>query len=142
MNLENIFIVDVDGTIASCEGIRSPFDESKVHLDVPLPTIEVIQSLILNGHKIIYFSGRTDSSKLQTCKWISDNIIGAGSIIIHMRKTGDRRPDDVVKEEMYNTYIKDKYTVLGVFEDRLRVARLWYKLGLWVYNVNQGLSEF
>jgi predicted kinase len=32
---KKIVLVDVDGTLADCTDIRSPFDESKVHLDKP-----------------------------------------------------------------------------------------------------------
>mgnify|MGYP003433581663 FL=1 len=59
-----------------------------------------------------------------------------------MRQFKDMRSDDIVKEEMYNTHIKDKYEVIGVFDDRLKVCRMWYKLGLFVFNCNQGLIEF
>jgi len=59
-----------------------------------------------------------------------------------MRKHGDYRPDDIVKKEMYDAFIKDQYNVLGVFDDRLKVVRMWEGLGLWVFNCNQGNVEF
>lgn len=34
-----IVIVDVDGTLANSDGIRSPYDEEKVHLDEPYPVV-------------------------------------------------------------------------------------------------------
>lgn len=37
---------------------------------------------------------------------------------------------------------KDIHTVIGVFDDRLKVCRMWYRLGLFVFNCNQGLKEF
>lgn len=148
--MENIWLCDIDGTLASHDGIRNPYDESKVLLDKPLPTCEVIESLLEHQHTIIFLSGRTDRCMNDTKKWLSDNISylnfdeNSFSITseLYMRKTGDNRPDEIIKEEIYNTYIKDKYNVLGVFDDRLKVCRMWYKLGLFVFNCNQGLKEF
>lgn len=138
---QGVYICDIDGTIASHEGIRGPYEEHKVLLDVPLPTIKVINSLYNCEEKIIFFSGRTEACKKDTIKWLDDHLT-IDYPELYMRKVGDSRSDDIVKEEMYNVYIKDKYEVLGVFDDRLRVCRMWYKLGLFVFNCNQGLKEF
>lgn len=141
--MQNIYLCDIDGTLASHEEIRSPYDETKVHLDIPLPTCKIIETLH-DYYKIIFFSGRTDKCKNETIKWLCENIayLKDREFEIYMRKVGDIRSDDIVKEELYNTYIKDKYNVLGVFDDRLKVCRMWYKLGLFVFNCNQGLVEF
>jgi len=139
--MQNIYLCDIDGTLADHQGIRSPFDESKVGLDKPLPTVDLIKSLIATGDRIIYFSGRTDSCRLETIKWLT-KYIDDGEPELYMRKTGDFRNDAILKKEMYNTYIKDKYNDLGVFDDRLRVCHMWYELGLFVFCCNQGLKEF
>jgi hypothetical protein len=47
-----------------------------------------------------------------------------------MRRSGDNRCDSIVKEEIYNDYIKDKYNVLAVFDDRDRVCDMWRRIGL------------
>jgi hypothetical protein len=52
-----------------------------------------------------------------------------------MRKTDDNRCDSIVKEEIYNEYIKDKYNVLAVFDDRDRVVDMWRRIGLPTYQV-------
>lgn len=139
--MQGIYLVDIDGTIAEGKSHRSPYDESKVFLDLPLPTIRVIKSLIATGEKIIYFSGRTDGCRLETIKWIT-KYVDTDEPELYMRKSGDTRSDDIVKKEMYETYIKDKFEVFGVFDDRKRVKRMWVSLGLWVFDVNQKDEEF
>lgn len=139
--MKNIYICDIDGTLSDFRTHRGPFDEHKVFDDIPLPTVEVIKSLISNGHKIIYISGRSDKCKLDTIKWLT-KFISNDPPELYMRVYGDLRSDEIIKEEIYNTYIKDTYNVLGLFDDRLKVCRMWYKLGLFVFNCNQGLIEF
>ena len=152
MNLEKVYIVDIDGTLAKHEPHRGPFEEHLVHLDTALPTCKVIHELITGGNRVIYFSGRTDKCYSSTIKWILDNIEGyyGGKDVDHMnpepelymRKSGDSRGDDIIKKELYDLHIKDKYEVIGVFDDRLKVVRMWWDLGLFVFNCNQGNIEF
>ena len=138
--MRDIFLCDIDGTLSTYGTHRSPYDETKVHLDIPLPTCQVIKSLHLCGYKIIFFSGRTEGCREDTTKWIKDHTSIHPEL--YMRKSDDRRSDDVVKEELYNMHIKDIYNVVGVFDDRLRVVRKWVELGLFVFNTNQTLKEF
>jgi len=136
-----VYLCDIDGTLSDHQKIRSPYDESKVFLDKPLPTCNVIKSLIATGDKIIYFSGRTESCRLETIKWLT-KYINDGIPDLYMRQIGDQRNDSIIKKELYDNHIRDKYKVLGVFDDRLRVCHMWYELGLFVFNCNQGLKEF
>ncbi len=138
--MENIYLCDIDGTLSDFRHHRGPFEEHKVIDDTPLPTIHVIKSLLQTGSRIIYFSGRTEACRIDTSKWILSHIGEYPEL--YMRKEKDQRGDDIVKEELYNTYIKDKYNVIAVFDDRLKVIRMWNKLGVWVFNCNQHLIEF
>lgn len=143
MNNKTCFIVDLDGTLASHKGIRDVFDESKVSLDKELPTCRVIDALRFNGENIIFFSGRTDKCYEDSKVWLSEATnIPKSQIKLYMRKAGDYRSDEIIKKELYDTHIKDKYEVLGVFDDRLKVIRMWESLGLFVFNCNQGNIEF
>ena len=45
-----------------------------------------------------------------------------------MRPEGDRRKDFVVKEELFWDNIGEKYDVVGVFDDRPQVLRMWREL--------------
>jgi len=139
MPKKKIYLCDIDGTLANNKH-RGPFEEGKVIDDTPLPTVTILKSLIESKHRIIYFSGRTEKCRTDTTKWLREHV--GGEIKLYMREKRDNRGDDTLKEELYNTYIKDKYQVIGVFDDRLRVCRMWYKLGIFVFNCNQGLEEF
>nr|DAI39653.1 MAG TPA: polynucleotide kinase [Caudoviricetes sp.] len=56
-----------------------------------------------------------------------------------MRKEKDYRKDSIVKTEIYNEYIKDKYCVTAVFDDRDQVVNdCWRKLGLLCNQVWKG----
>ena len=61
---------------------------------------------------------------------------------LHMRKLGDYRSDDIVKRELYEANILNKYTVLACFDDRLRVCRLWYNLGLPIFRFGNPDANF
>ena len=55
-----------------------------------------------------------------------------------MRKTGDNRKDAIVKREIYETHIKDKYQVDYVLYDRNQVVEMWRSLGLTCLQVADG----
>lgn len=141
MSKKQVFLCDIDGTIASAEGIRNIYDESLVSKDRPLPTVTLIKALAHLSFTIIFVSGRTDKCKEDTLNWIK-NWTGITKPEIYMRKSGDRRPDVEIKKEIYEKEILPKYEVYAVFDDRLSVCRMWYELGLFVFNCNQGLKEF
>lgn len=144
--MENrIYLCDIDGTLADNKH-RNPFNEKEVLQDGPIiPVIEVITSLMNADIQIIFFSGRTEACKAQTIQWLRMWFNYADwekDPEIYMRAIDDNRGDEIVKKELYDTHIKDKYEVVGVFDDRMKVCRMWYELGLFVFNVNQGLKEF
>ena len=139
--LPDCIIVDVDGTLAyKCD--RDIFDYSKVINDIPNENlIKIIQSLWGDGEiltperNIIILSGREDSSRQQTEEWLNDNEVVHDELF--MRKTGDHRDDTIVKKELYEEHIKGKYNVIGVFDDRPKVVRMWKSLGLFVLDCNR-----
>jgi hypothetical protein len=60
---------------------------------------------------------------------------------LYMRKAGDYRSDDIVKEEIFNKYFGDvKDRVLCVFDDRPRVIRMWRRIGIPVFDCGLGVE--
>lgn len=55
-----------------------------------------------------------------------------------MRPAGDSRRDAIVKREIFEEEIRDRWRVVGVFDDRQQVARRWRELGLTVSQVAEG----
>jgi len=57
---------------------------------------------------------------------------------LFMRATGDQRRDHIVKEEIFDREIRGRYHVVGVFDDRAQVVRMWRSLGPTVFQVAEG----
>lgn len=142
---ERIFVFDIDGTLADHQGVRGPFEEHKVAEDKVIePVAEVLRALAAYRFKIIYVSGRSEACRKDTEWWLRSNILNhmGSAITLFMRQKGDHRNDAIVKKEIYDNHILDKYEVLGVFDDRMRVCKMLYENNLFCFNVNQGLKEF
>lgn len=141
--LPDIVVCDIDGTVALRNG-RSPYDLSKVSEDTFDPRMaRVLRHFMETGVKVLFVSGRegTEQCMRDTKQWIRDNIgiIGAGDKWdIIFRTEGDHRNDAIVKEEIYDQYIKDKYNVAAVFDDRDRVVKMWRDKGLLCCQVYYG----
>lgn len=141
--LPRVVLVDIDGTIARMSPERSPYEWNKVGLDTPISdVISTINVLCDEGHvNPIYISGRDGSCEKETRKWLrKNNVISSGyKHVLFMRKAGDMRSDEIVKEEIYYEQIHGKFDVMAVFDDRQRVVDMWRKkLGLTVFQVDYG----
>ena len=150
-SLEKIYIFDIDGTVSLMNG-RGAFEYHKVDTDSPNePVISILKDyLIPSGIRILYLSGREDVCLEKTKLWLHKqgilskydvdilNGTNVGQFGLFMRKTGDNRDDRIVKKEMFDNYIKDKYYVKAVYDDRPKVIRMWRELGLFVFDVGDG----
>ena len=138
--LPEAVIFDVDGTLAFLNN-RNEYDSDKVDRDIFNDIVgEHINFHISKGRKIIILSGRDDDAKILTKEWL--DFYGVKYDYFFLREKNDIRKDKIFKKEVYDTYIKDKYNVLCVYDDRLSVLNMWYKMGLFTFNVNQGNKEF
>ena len=141
-NKPDCIIVDIDGTLAHMNG-RSPYDYTKVSTDVVDPVVSDIvrryRSVDImddNPLYVIIVSGREDSCKPETEKWLQDNHIPYDEL--HMRKSDDDRDDRIVKKEIFDAWINNRYNVKFVLDDRNRVVEMWRSLGLKVLQVGEG----
>lgn len=133
----NAVICDLDGTLALAFN-RNYFDNSKVNTDtVNEFVLRQLGIHIRNGDRIIFVSGRPMSAKNDTSLWIREKVFSNIPIDfrLYLREEGDTRPDAVIKQEIYEQHIKDKYNVVAVYDDRRRVVRTWRRLGLPVFQV-------
>jgi len=87
-----------------------------------------------NQERIVFFTGRPESARSKTVKWLARH--GANCGKIYMRADGDHREDYVVKREMGEAYGLDR--ILCVFEDRKQVCDMWRELGITCYQVCEG----
>ncbi len=133
-------IFDMDNTLSQM-GRRGPFDWHKVDVDNPNEiVIEQTKYHRSLNRKIIITSGRDEICREMTSDWLK--FYGVEFDELYMRPANDFRKDTIIKKEIYNNYIKDKYNVLCVYDDRLQVLKTWFELGIFTFNVNQGNKEF
>lgn len=154
--LPRALIVDLDGTLALHNG-RSPYDSSQCLTDIVNTKLRELIKDYIKGSSlpitIFFITGREDLHKEKTEEWLErevksyfrrDNLfpLKDTNYILLMRKDKDLRSDHIIKEELYNQYLKDQYNIIAVFEDRLRVSKMWHKLGLPLYRVGDPLASY
>lgn len=149
------YIVDIDGTIfdpahrlhlidrAREGGPDWPAFFAACADDSPIwPVIRVVACLAAAGHNIIYVTGRSISTMEATGKCL--RVVGLPGSPIVFRSEGDHRPDTIVKKERLEQIMRshaetdEGFQVLGVFEDRPSVCKVWREMGLPVFQVGSG----
>lgn len=129
-------IVDVDGTLANSDH-RDVYDGSLAHLDSVYEHIaDLVRLCKRDGFSIIVCSGRGDQHRQVTHDWLQAN--GIPFDVLLMRKQGDERRDSVIKLELFNNFIRDRYAVNFALDDRNRVVNIWRALGIPCLQVAEG----
>jgi predicted kinase len=139
-SLPKCIIVDIDGTVAE-KGNRSPFDWLRVGEDTPkLPIIRLVKVLKTVGYEVIFFSGRDGICQPQTLDWLCLHLEWQMTDFhLFMRTPNDSRKDSIIKKELFDAHIKDKYFVDFVIDDRNQVVDMWRQvLGLTCLQVDYG----
>ncbi len=136
-----IVICDMDGTLADLTH-RLPILESKPvdydkfferqSYDPPYPEVVAAMQRLAVENDIVIVSGRSDKFSHLTYKWLKD--WGVPFKVILMRRGGDHRPDDQIKEELLKLLPKDK--IVEIWDDRPRVIAMWRSHGLKVNAVH------
>lgn len=135
-------MVDIDGTLAHMNG-RSPYDPTLYHTDTVDPVVaDLVRSYHSLGYKILICSGRDDTHKDVTVKWLNDNDVPFDDIFMRpMALEADphkKLKDWVVKARLFNDHIRDCFDVHFVLDDRTQVVKEWRRLGLKVLQVDEG----
>lgn len=132
MKKKNAVLCDLDGTLALFEGRRKWYEFDKVFVDLPRKSASLIL-INYNGNRpwsgdIIIITGRPESCRRQTEKWLEKHLIPYTEIIF--RRQNDDRPDYLVKYEIYKKEIEPRYDVDFVLDDRNSVVQMWRDIGL------------
>jgi predicted kinase len=123
INLPKALISDLDGTLAILNG-RDPYIAIECENDeLNIPVANVVKNYKNLGYKIILFSGRFDTYKEQTINWLKKHEIDYDMLV--MRPANDNRKDSLIKFEFYNEYVKNKYYIEFVLDDRNQVVNMW-----------------
>jgi predicted kinase len=151
-DLPSAVIVDLDGTVALNTGGRDFRDYTRVSEDTPNPrVIEAVQEAAAAGHVLIFCSGRMETCRDASIEWLREHVFKDSILdsfteraqermhLLLMRAEGDLRKDAIVKRELFDTHIRDKYDVRRVYDDRDQVVDMWRdELGLTVMQVARG----
>lgn len=134
--MNKVILVDIDGTVAHRTN-RTPYEYNMVlHDRSDEHVVEVLRCMWLAGYKIIFISAREDWCFNDTYRWLTLHC--PPFIKLFMRKSGDNRSDQIIKQEIYETEVKPNYDVFCVFDDRDRVVGMWRELGLKVFQPEYG----
>lgn len=132
-DLPQAIICDLDGTVALHN--RSPHDYDLLWSDSPNHSIIDIVKTEWNSYtSVLFVSGRPDSHREMTVAWL-DQHIGINPDFnsdaeLFMRKTGDKRMDAIVKYELFDNNIRNKWDIKYVLDDRTQCVDVWRSIGL------------
>ena len=108
-------ICDLDGTSSHRQILendrfymRSFYDYESAYYDKPDTAVRfILHSLFEKGIKIIFVSGRKESSRKFTESFIEEKLMfSKGQYKLFMREDEDNRSDDIVKYEIFNKYLR------------------------------------
>lgn len=136
--MKKAIIVDIDGTLAKMNG-RGPFDWVRVGEDKVNEPVRLLVDLYHSSGRgeVIIFSGRDGCCFPETVEWLLNNRIPYTKF--YMRPEGNNEKDSVIKRRLYDEFIKDKYEIEFVLDDRDQVVNMWRKdLGLTCLQVDYG----
>ena len=130
-------ICDIDGTVARMTG-RKPYDWHLVDSDEPVAAvISAVHAMAAAGTQILFMSGRDGCCREMTQEWL-DKHVGIDAPLF-MRAPGDNRRDSIVKRELFDAHVRDRFNVVFVLDDRDQVVELWrHDLGLPCFQVAEG----
>lgn len=117
-------ICDIDGTLAINNGTRSPYEWHRVGEDDLCYEINNLLKIYQKeGYTIILVSGRDSVCRSETEAWLDKYGVKYGVLL--MRNQDDNRKDVIVKQEIYDKYIKGKFNIEFVLDDRDQVVKMW-----------------
>ena len=138
--LPSAIICDLDGTLAHNTTGRGFYSWSRVgedEVDTEIRRMLEIYRNMPSSTKIIIMSGRDGICQPETTQWLNDN--GVDHDMLVMRSAGDQRKDSIIKRELFENHIKDRYNVMFALDDRDQVVDMWRKeLGIKCLQVNYG----
>jgi hypothetical protein len=139
--LPKAIICDLDGTLALF-GKANPYERDFTKDELSNAVAQVLKWKVEAEHSattptaLLLVSGRIDKYRDQTEDWLHSHNITYAKLF--MRRDGDFRKDVVVKQEIYDREIREKYDVLFVLDDRDQVVKMWRRNGIVCFQVAEG----
>lgn len=121
--LPKAIVVDLDGTMAHIDH-RSPYDIAKVYEDtVNQPIRDLVEIMLKSGHHIIFMSGRDESARKDTVRWLTDKAkLDPKDYDLYLRPDNDQRPDTKYKQDVFHESVEGHYFIDFWIEDRWRMT--------------------
>lgn len=146
-----IYIFDLDGTLADIRHRlhyieRAPkrydlFFEACVDDKPNLPVTRILDTLQWEN-EILIFSGRSEVVRSKTIRWLySHTNLSQAQVRVglRMRASGDYTPDHELKRKWLHEMSQEQRSrIVGVFDDRDRLVRMWREEGLTCFQVAEG----
>ena len=137
-------IFDLDGTLSDHSarlplvlGEKKDYTQyyDQCHEDPPMiPIIEIMRALLLQGHRVEIWTGRTDRVREKTIAWLASQCLPTYPLR-HMRQEGDFTPDYQLKGQWLAA---EEIKPALVFEDRPRMVEWWRSQNILCCDVGGG----
>ena len=149
--MKNIIIFDLDGTLALIDERRKIstkengkldwnifFNSKNIKLDKPnIPVINILKSLIKENFKIYILSGRLETTKKASLKWLSENNIEFDQFWMRKDNNLEKYITDEILKENWLLEIGKK-NIMCVFDDRTKIVNMWRRNGINCFQVADG----
>lgn len=140
-------IVDLDSTLANnshrvhfVSGENKDWDSFHAGIKDDVPNdwcLDLVWKYWETGTKVFFVTGRheeyrevTEDFLLNKCDFENDVECSVPMYELLMRSNEDRREDYIIKQEIFEEHIKDKYDVLFAIDDRKQVVDMWRRNGI------------
>ena len=133
----NAVIFDMDGTLCDVTSVRHHVLGKRKNFDAfhygsiwcpPTPWVaEALHEQAAEGRAIIVVTAREERWGILAHNWITHH--GLFYDELHMRPTGDFRPDTVIKRELHARFAS-KYNIVHAYDDNPSIVALWRELGI------------
>jgi hypothetical protein len=146
-------IMDIDGTLADAshrihllpkhrheDGVPPDQAWREFYLasenDAVIEEIRILNNKLAEEYLIVLCTGRSDHDRDLTVNWLKRHDIRWD--YLRMRRSGDHRPDTVVKKEMLDDIRASGFRPLFAVEDRAGVTKMWRENGVRCLQVCDG----
>lgn len=140
-DLPHCIIVDMDGTLALFGTHRGPYEDHRSDEDDPHEYVcDFVKGYLFARPEthLIIMSGRDEGrARVATEKWLDRH--GFKPTAVFMRPAGNTEHDSIIKRDLYEKFVKGRFYVEFIVDDRDQVVDLWRRdLGLNCLQVNYG----
>lgn len=144
--LERAVIFDMDGTLSDCShrrhlvmGEKKDWSEFHHRMGEDPPreaVVELARTLNWQSHHILIVTGRDESWRRQTELWLTFNRVPWWGL--YMRPAGDRRDDTEIKRDILYRFLRSRFDIRFVVDDRDRLVKMWRDEGLTCFQCAEG----